>query len=204
MALTEVGTIRRSGDDGSYAESWLKINNTLVQSVEILWSAASSVSRRQMYINFLYTWFFFARFFLFLGWLGQNLTVFDQGCPPRSLAPPRPPSGRGTVALVAGRSAGTVALVVLCRDCVTAPCCLNFPFISCAQRGFIYSPPITHCWLHAASRLRSIKINQGRAVVSGPLAFFNCGYEKLLFFFFHFYLYRYYLTILVVVTVPSL
>ena len=110
----------------------------------------------------------------------------------------------GTVALVAGRSAGAVALVVLCRDCVTAPCCLNFPFISRAQRGFIYSAPITHCWLHAASRLRSIKINQGRAVVSGPLAFFNCGYEKLLFFFFHFYLYRYYLTILVVVTVPSL
>ena len=36
MALTEVGTIRRSGDDGRYAESWLKINNTLVQSVEIL------------------------------------------------------------------------------------------------------------------------------------------------------------------------
>ena len=156
MALTEVGTIRRSGDDGSYAESWLKINNTLVQSVEILWSAASSVSRRQMYINFLYTWFFFARFFLFLGWLGQNLTVFDQGCPPRSLAPPRPPSGRGTVALVAGRSAGTVALVVLCRDCVTAPCCLKFPARSASpslwpqhrspgrwsQRGFIYSPPL--------------------------------------------------------------
>lgn len=40
------------------------------------------------------------------------------------------------------------------------------------SKSIFPSLPITHCRLHAASRLRSIKINQGRAVVSGPLAFF--------------------------------
>lgn len=117
MALSEVGTIRRSGDDGRYAESWLKINNTLVQSVELLWSASSSVSRRQMYINYFIQMVFFARFFLFSGFLDQNLAVFDQCCPPpaRSASPSLWSQHRGP-----GHSAGTVALVGLCRDCVTA------------------------------------------------------------------------------------
>ena len=52
--------------------------------------------------KFFYTNGFFARFFLFLGFLDQNLAVFDQCCPPRSLrltlplaAAPWPWSQRG-------------------------------------------------------------------------------------------------------------